>query len=60
MWMLGGDYGTGTHAFSGGESAVESAMITGLNSVAGQSRLLLGRVGLARARRTAPSAPRAT
>ena len=39
MWMLGGDYGTGTHAFSGGESAVESAMITGLNSVAGQSRL---------------------
>jgi hypothetical protein len=34
VWMMGGDMGTGANLFSTAQTAVESALLTGLNSVA--------------------------
>ena len=36
VWMMGGDIGTGDHSFTPAQTAVEQALLTGLQSVAGQ------------------------
>ena len=36
VWMMGGDIGTGNHSFTPEQTAVEQALLTGLQSVAGQ------------------------
>lgn len=37
VWMLGGDYGTGEHPFTGSQLAVERAMLAGMQTVNGQA-----------------------
>ncbi len=37
VWMLGGDYGTGEHPFTGPQLAVEQAMLAGMQTVNGQA-----------------------
>ncbi|MBX3347803.1 MAG: DUF4038 domain-containing protein [Nitrospira sp.] len=37
VWMLGGDYGTGEHPFTGSQLAVERAMLAGMQAVKGQA-----------------------
>lgn len=37
VWMLGGDYGSGSSNFSSAELAVEQAMLAGLKSIGGQA-----------------------
>ena len=36
VWMMGGDMGTPPDTFNAAQTAVESALLTGLNSIAGQ------------------------
>lgn len=36
VWMMGGDYGTGSLSFDSSQTAAEQGLITGLKSVAGQ------------------------
>ena len=40
VWMMGGDMGTPPHAFDLAQTSVESALLTGLKSVAGQQSVL--------------------
>jgi hypothetical protein len=40
VWMMGGDMGTGTDAFSAPQADVERALLAGLTSVAGQQSTL--------------------
>jgi hypothetical protein len=39
VWMLGGDHGSGIHAFTSEQVAVEQAMVDGMLSVTGQQSL---------------------
>lgn len=41
VWMLGGDYGAGDHAFTAPQLAVERAMIAGMQTVNGQANNLV-------------------
>lgn len=37
VWMLGGDYGTGEHPFTGPQLAAERAMLAGMQTINGQA-----------------------
>jgi len=39
VWMMGGDMGTPPHAFNSAQTSVESALLNGLKSVAGQQSI---------------------
>ena len=40
IWVMGGDYGSGTHPLTGPQSAAASNLMAGMKSVAGQQSLL--------------------
>jgi hypothetical protein len=39
VWMMGGDMGTGSNSFSAAETAVEQALLDGINGVAGKQSI---------------------